>query len=645
MGLIVPAALALLALAIPIVLLYLLRLRREEQPVASIYLWQQAVRDLEVNTPWQRLRRNLLLFLQLAALVALVLALGRPYLSTSHLQGGELIVVLDTSASMAATDLSPNRLGVARRQVRQLAGSLPPGGPVTLITAGGTPRILLSHSSDRALLEEALERLPSPAGRSDLTPALQLAAALAAEAADAEVVLLSDGQAYLADGLVIPAPVRFLPLGESDANQGIVACALDEIAGRLHLFVRVHNFALTPARRRLEIYVGGQLLTARHLDLPPGGDASLSLELEGPAAPVEARLDGAGDDLPLDDVAWALPAQGGPGTIVLVTAGNRFLQTALGLLPEARLTVLPPDAFAEWWAVDSQEGRPADLFILDGYLPDELPPAGLFLIAPPTSTHLFRVEGTLDAPRPRPARPDDPLLRYVDTSDLVVREARRIALPAWARPVLTDEAGHPLLLIGEAEGRPVAVLAFDLHDSDLPLRAAFPLLMSNLYQALRPAGPQALPVAHPLGEPLLIPVLPESDAVVVTTPAGREMRLHPDGSRVVWEDTAQPGIYTVSWWREGRELARSATAVSLLSPQEGQISPRRDLTIATTAGNEERGPAGRLPLERWLAGVALLLLLVEWGAAYPGGVAELGRLRRYLPRLRRRPRSAGGSRP
>ena len=104
MSLLAPAALALGLLALPIVLLYMLRLRRREQTVSSTYLWRTLVRDRAANAPWQRLRRNLLLLLQLLILAALVLALARPALRLPGLGGGSVIVLLDASASMLATD-------------------------------------------------------------------------------------------------------------------------------------------------------------------------------------------------------------------------------------------------------------------------------------------------------------------------------------------------------------------------------------------------------------------------------------------------------------------------------------------------------------------------------------------------------------
>src|SRR5512140_454513 len=120
MSFIAPAALLLGLIAVPILLLYMLRLRRREVQVSSTMLWQQLLRDREANAPWQRLRRNLLLLLQLLILAALIIALARPFITVPTVTTGRIAVLIDASASMNATDVQPSRFEVAKQQAASI---------------------------------------------------------------------------------------------------------------------------------------------------------------------------------------------------------------------------------------------------------------------------------------------------------------------------------------------------------------------------------------------------------------------------------------------------------------------------------------------------------------------------------------------
>src|SRR6266567_1922072 len=90
-----PAALAA-AIVIPsLLILYFLKLRRREMPVSSTFLWKKAIQDLQVNSPFQRLRRNLLLLLQLLLLILLILSQARPVTNYRPPAGGVNVILID----------------------------------------------------------------------------------------------------------------------------------------------------------------------------------------------------------------------------------------------------------------------------------------------------------------------------------------------------------------------------------------------------------------------------------------------------------------------------------------------------------------------------------------------------------------------
>src|SRR5215469_15259195 len=144
-----PLALLVGALSVPLVLLYFLKVRRREATVPSLLLWDPSRRDREASTFFQRLQRDPLLILQLLALLALALALARPAVTVMGHGAKRIVIVLDPSASMKATDVSPSRFGRAQRQALDLVGRLGTGAEVMVIEAAVQPRVLAPFSHER----------------------------------------------------------------------------------------------------------------------------------------------------------------------------------------------------------------------------------------------------------------------------------------------------------------------------------------------------------------------------------------------------------------------------------------------------------------------------------------------------------------
>ena len=302
-------------LAIPILILYMLRLRRREVPVSSILLWRMLLRDQQANAPWQKLERNLLLFLQLLALAGLVLALARPTWPVPSLVSGSVVVILDGSASMLADggETGASRFEQARAAALELVGDLPGSARMSIVLAGNPPQIIAAGEggSDGAVrLRAALDASQAAPVEADWQATLALAAGAASApgltAEGAEFILISDGGLVLSSqeasasplstGLRLPGRVRYLPVGgavtgEIDAdgtpvsgppNVAVSALALRPASpaspaspAGIQLFAQVHNYSVGFQQAILAIYrqTGDSpetLLDARPIELAPG---------------------------------------------------------------------------------------------------------------------------------------------------------------------------------------------------------------------------------------------------------------------------------------------------------------------------------------------------------------------------------------
>ncbi|MFL5928636.1 MAG: vWA domain-containing protein, partial [Gaiellaceae bacterium] len=185
------ALLGLLFLPV-VVAMYLLKLRRDEAIVPSTLLWSRLLGDVEANAPWQRLRRSLLLLLQLLLVIALALLAARPFLERPAGLARDIVLIVDASASMAATDVAPSRMATAKQAALDALRDLPSGGKVSVIAAGRTARVVTTGSSDMARVRQSVMSIEPTASTGDLGDALRLGSALAARSGDAEILVATD---------------------------------------------------------------------------------------------------------------------------------------------------------------------------------------------------------------------------------------------------------------------------------------------------------------------------------------------------------------------------------------------------------------------------------------------------------------------
>ena len=620
MNILNPIALLFALLAIPIILLYILRLQRREQKVSSTLLWRQVVLDREANTLWQKLRRNLLLILQLATLAFLVFALLRPYISLPGGLNGRLIVLMDASASMRATDVLPSRFDAAKEQARNLISGMGVGDEMSLILVDSNPRALTGITSDRGELLAALDASKASLGQANWAAAISLGSATANE--QSTFIVISDG-AHAEDLKLLQRQTRFVPIGLNGDNLSISTLSLRKTLRGLAAFVRVTNNGKQDDDSLVSLRAdNGTLLDARTIKIPAGQSISWTInDIDANTASVRASIDKANhNNLAADDVVYAVSANTALRRALLVTRGNRFLEQALANLPNIQVSR------AVTTGVTTLDSRPFDVYILDSMNADlsALPPrANVLFIGPQqvfTATDTFSNTGYV---RTVP----HPVAQSLNWRTVNVQATPLIEAPAWLKPVIQSQGG-PLLFAGEfpaelagKDSEPplqrVVVLPFELRRSDLPLQLAFPILMLNSIEWLAPPQGMTIPASVKPGE-------------VVNLPRGAQVSL-PDtsafGGTTVTVDqrgfanTDALGPYAVTFGD-----VSGAFAVNFFNSIESEIAPSPQLVIGEQKENESNiltnNTLSQRELWRWLAALALLVLFVEWWI-YQRGVPSL----------------------
>ncbi|HEX3630000.1 MAG TPA: VWA domain-containing protein [Candidatus Dormibacteraeota bacterium] len=606
MSLLAPAA-AVLGLTLPVIVaLYFLKIRRPTRIVPALHLWPNQIRDRQANVPWQRLRPSWLLFLQLLAAAFLVAAAVQPVLPAGAALARHTIVLVDSSASMQATDVAPSRLAEAKRQAGALIDQLGPQDRMTLISVGPSPRILASVTGDRDTLHRALDSLPASNGAADLSSALVQAAGLVRAGDDAKAYLFSDGiiqplRASFASGL--PFAVEYHRIGVSGENVGLTSLTVRTSAQSRAAYLHLQNFGQQARNVSLEWRADGRLLDVRSVTIAAGQGQDLTLPIPGDATAVTAKL--AGSDLfALDDTAIAVARTPHAFRVLLVTPGNVFLEQALRLRADLQLDVVAPTAY-----------RPSAAYamtVFDRFMPTTLPDGPSLIIDPPAGSSVAGGPA-LGIGRVRAADAADPLLANVDLQDVHVARSQDLGKSTFGRPLITS-LQTPLVLVRDQPFRQ-ALFGFDLHESDLPLRIAFPILLENLSEWMLPPSVPSRSF-HP-DEP--VTVVPDAGATAVSV-------VRPDGSRRAlsaasigsFADTDPIGLYTVEQTIAGK-LQRSWFSVNLFSDSISQLKPPDRLTLPPTRQTAVQAThPGQLEIWPWIALAALGLVAAEWLAFHRG---------------------------
>ncbi len=570
----VPGAFWLL-LALPVlVLLYLLRARRQEVLISSTLLWQRAREDLLLRFSIRRLERSLLLVLQLLAAGLAILAVAQPQVALPSPRGGALILVVDSSVSMQATDVSPSRFEVAKREARALLDET--AGPVMVINAGRIPSIALPFA-DPVQAQQVVDRLHPTDAPGRLEEAIGLAVAQQPPQGLASVVVFTDRAATPRPG------VSYRIIGTAARNLGITALHVEPSGNGARVTVQVRNWGDSPERVPIVLTLEGRRVLERVLSIAPFSQVAVNGIVAGRGI-VRAELQ-VDDALAVDDVAYGIVGAPLP-RVVLIGEENRLLDQALAALPVQYVPTrqVTPEAFAA-----------ADVVILNQTEPVAVPP-GNYLFLGTTATNLpLTSNGVRRGPQVLRGSPTHPVMRYVDLTQVQIQDA--MVLRPQGGEVLA-EGEDPLIWGYEGAGIRAVVVAFPLERTDFPLQVAFPIFLSNALRWL--AGTDTV---YHAGDPYVHSARGATEATLVD-PTGARSIVPATGGRLVIPSLEKVGVYMLHGG------GRTYTFVVNPAPEGSAIAPvGSDQVVARSPGRSTR------TVRIWpvFLGVALAMLLVEWG--------------------------------
>lgn len=657
------AAITAAAITLPaLIVLYLLKLRRRPVRVSTAMFWQAAEQDLQANVPWRWVRPSVLFLLHALILGALVLALGRPALQGGGVSRERVVLMLDCSASMSATDMAggATRLAAAKEKAGEIVDGLArSGASACVVTFAGDAAVQVAMTTSRRVLLDGINSARATDQSGDLGAALALVESIArpstSEGGDsqrpASVLLISDG-GFAGNGELRArgARVRLVHVGPtgggtpgaiesaSHDNVGIVALAARRDAddpGTVRLFARLLNARDRSASLPVTLSLDGNVLERRGVTVPASGEGgpgqlAAGFEFLSPRGGLVMVSLGIQDALSSDNqAALTLPSPAAPAILVAHRhsaaddSRREARATALALLRDA-LTELRPRTLR---VVDEQqlgaifgsgEWRAYDLFVgLDAVPPKSVGIASLTFGAAPTLAGLTmeespeasgeEMQGVLHWER------QHPLLRSVPLDSLVISRAVRFRVHPGGERVdeverLAEGGEGPLIVLERESGVGHVAVAFALEESNWPLQVSFPLFLANAVDYLTLRGASAVGRAYTTNEPITLAV-DSMGRAKIRMDGPEAIEVDPgavvDG-KVTLGPLARAGVYVAT---EGRGV--SPIAVSVLDATESSLAERGALEVGS---GEAVAIANESPREiwPWFVVAAAGLLALEW---------------------------------
>ncbi len=627
-----------------IIMLYFLKLRRVPLEVPSTYLWQKAIEDLHVNSIWQRLRKNLLLLLQLLAVAALILALLRPGFRGQETLGNRSIFVIDNSASMRSTDVGPSRLEQAKKQASQMVDALEDNDVGMVIAFSDGPDIRQGFSSDKNKLKDAIQTIEPTNRTTDLNEALRAASGLAnpgrtsqiedlndiqvADAMPATLYIFSDGGFQSPQIDLGNLEAQYIPIGDVFPNNvGIIAFTADRNAeneSQIEAFALVQNFGAELASVTASLSLDGELIDASEVIVDPQSSTGVSFaiqDLREGQLKLELELQ---DNLLVDNVAFAGLDPPRQLEVVLVSEGNTALEAALATQQAAALAsvrVVPPAELETEEVLQLSQSGAIDLFIYDGCSPSEMPEANTLFIG-----SLPPVEGWKASEPSGPlfvltANNAHPILQFVDMKNIRIVEGQALEFPAGGVELVRTDAGV-LLAVAPREAYQDAVLGMPFAkrvdavmtpNTDWSIKRSFPVFVLNSLEYLGGAVASSGSKSVRPGQPAILNLASRFEEVEITDPSGQRTKLQRSGGpQLIYTQTDQTGFYQAR--PVGSDRLLQMFTVNLFSDRESDISPAPEVKIGTetVAAKPSQKDIVRIEYWRWLLALAIVILSIEW---------------------------------
>ncbi len=578
-----------------IVLLYMLKQKGNDHTVSSTLLWQEAIKNMEATTPWEKYKHNILMYMQILAVLLLMFALMSPFIKQGGRDFAQMVLVIDNSASMNAIyEDDVTRFEEAKVRARAYIESLNDTCAMTIVSVAKGGEIVATNVTDKSAAKKAVDGIVLTDIAGTANDCMDMVRSLSSQWEKYGITIYTDTAVDLGE---TKATVVNLYTNQKNLAVNYVSYA-ENTDNTLSAIAKVSNFSAEQTTCEVNLYGDGNLLDIQTVVVPAVESAIVYFQpVEFQGVLLTAEINDS-DALKKDNVAGAIVNGGSKKRVLLITGGNTFLEKAL-------TTVKGMDLYKATDLSVVGKNEKFDLYIFDGVMPDVLPDSGNVVYINPDGDENVVVqskeEGVSISFMP------SELTNYLTDVSFGVNEAKIFERPIWANSFLGDE-NNCCGYYGEDGTRRVAVLGFDIHGTDFALKAEFPIMVYNLMSYVLESGLTDT-AACLTGDKVKLYSRGYENDITVKRPDERVDSMNASLASKVYNSVDISGMYQVSQTTSQGDFTGYVYASF---PVDGESSV--DYAQSSDAGivGEDSVPSGGRELRNTLIWILLLLLLAEW---------------------------------
>ena len=578
---------------VPVILiLYMLKQKATTQNFSSVMLWREVYKNIEATKPWEKLKHNILMYLQILTVIGLVFALMSPYLKSGGDGFKNVLLVIDNSASMNYSyNEKTTRFEEEIDRACKYVDSLDDSSNITVVTVGKSAKLEFSGINDKTEIKKKLRNLDTTELAGDLNNSISMVSSIVKQWDNYQVVMFTDTAVSLGE---IEATVINLYSEGNNASVDYVSYGYEE--GKLVVLAKITNYSKNTLNTDINLYGDEGILGVEAISVSPNSSQVVYFnDIIYTGTYLKAEINEK-DALINDNLAYKIMSDSKLKKVLLITESNVFLEKAIGV--NTNIEVYK----ATETSVINDEDK-FDIYVFDGVVPAVLPQGNLFFVIPGNTTDIEiakEIDGVMLT-----ILPTD-ITNYISDYSFGVNQGKAMKLPNWATSYINVEDGS-VGYYGEHNGRTIVTLGFDIHNTDVALQPEFPILISNIMNYMTKSSLIAnTDIAT--GDIETFNTSINGEGIRITNPAGDTTRI-PIENEQIFDETNYAGIYKVQQ-KVNQEDTVNYFAVNFPVNEESNVAEVTS-NQGKTIGKDAKLSGGR-ELRNILICILLCLLVIEW---------------------------------